>query len=36
VAQRYRPTLAPGWAVVPKVGTSLRAKGGMWMIPERA
>lgn len=36
VAQRYRPTLAPGWAVIPKVGTSLRAKGGMWMIPERA
>ncbi|HEV2852060.1 MAG TPA: cytochrome P450 [Thermoanaerobaculia bacterium] len=36
VAQRYRPRLAPGWVVVPKVGTSLRAKGGMWMIPERA
>jgi cytochrome P450 len=36
VAQRYRPTLSPGWAVVPKVGTSLRAKGGMWMTPDRA
>jgi cytochrome P450 len=37
VAQRYRPRLAPGWVVgVPKVGTSLRPKGGMWMIPERA
>jgi cytochrome P450 len=35
VAQKYRPRLAPGWFVVPKVGTSLRAKGGMWMIPER-
>jgi cytochrome P450 len=35
VAQRYRPRLAPGWYVVPKVGTSLRAKGGMWMIPDR-
>ena len=36
VAQRFRPRLAPGWYVVPKVGTSLRAKGGMWMIPDRA
>jgi cytochrome P450 len=36
VAQRYQPRLAPGYVVVPKVGTSLRAKGGMWMIPERA
>jgi cytochrome P450 len=35
VAQRFRPRLAPGWYVVPKVGTSLRAKGGMWMIPDR-
>ena len=35
VAQRYRPRLAPGFFVDPKVGTSLRAKGGMWMIPER-
>lgn len=34
VAQRYRPRLAPGWFVVPQVGTSLRAKGGMWMIPD--
>jgi cytochrome P450 len=36
VAQRYRPRLAPGFFVDPKIGTSLRAKGGMWMIPERA
>ena len=36
VAQRYRPRLAPGWFVVPQVGTSLRAKGGMWMIPDAA
>jgi cytochrome P450 len=35
VAQRFRPRLAPGWYVTPKVGTSLRAKGGMWMIPDR-
>jgi len=35
VAQRYHPRLAPGYFVVPKVGTSLRAKGGMWMIPDR-
>jgi len=35
VAQRYRPHLAPGHFVDPKVGTSLRAKGGMWMILER-
>lgn len=35
VAQRFRPRLAPGWYVVPKVGTSLRAKGGMWMIPDQ-
>jgi len=35
VAQRYHPRLAPGCFVVPKVGTSLRAKGGMWMIPDR-
>jgi cytochrome P450 len=36
VAQRYRPRRAPGFFVDPKIGTSLRAKGGMWMIPERA
>ncbi|HEY2295824.1 MAG TPA: cytochrome P450 [Thermoanaerobaculia bacterium] len=35
VAQRYRPRRAPGFFVDPKIGTSLRAKGGMWMIPER-
>ncbi|HEX4962090.1 MAG TPA: cytochrome P450 [Thermoanaerobaculia bacterium] len=35
VAQRFRPRLSPGYYVVPKVGTSLRAKGGMWMIPDR-
>jgi cytochrome P450 len=34
VAQRYRPRRAPGFFVDPKVGTSLRSKGGMWMIPE--
>jgi cytochrome P450 len=34
VAQRYRPRRAPGFFVDPKIGTSLRSKGGMWMIPE--
>lgn len=36
VAQRYRPRLEPGRVVVPRAGTSLRAKDGLWMIPERA
>lgn len=36
VAQRYRPRLAPGRPVVPKAGTSLKARDGLWMIPERA
>ncbi len=36
VAQRYRPRLEPGREVVPRAGTSLRAKDGLWMIPERA
>jgi cytochrome P450 len=36
VAQRFRPRLAPGHPVVPKAGTSLRARDGMWMIPETA
>ena len=35
VAQRFRPRIVPGSAVVPRAGTSLRAKGGIWMIPER-
>ena len=35
VAQRYRPHLAPGYHVDLKAGTSLRAKGGMWMTLER-
>jgi cytochrome P450 len=36
VAQRYRPTLAPGYTVVPRAGTSLRPEGGLWMIPQPA
>ena len=36
VAQRYRPRLAPGHPVVPKAGTSLRARDGVWMTPEPA
>jgi cytochrome P450 len=36
VAQRYRLRLVPGRPVVPRAGTSLRAKDGLWMIPERA
>lgn len=35
VAQRYQPRLAPGYHVELKAGTSLRAKGGMWMTLER-
>ena len=36
VSQRYRPRLEPGRVVVPRAGTSLRARNGLWMIPERA
>ena len=36
VAQRYRPTLAPGHPVSPRAGTSLRPEGGLWMIPRPA
>jgi cytochrome P450 len=35
VAQRYQPRLAAGYHVELKAGTSLRAKGGMWMTLER-
>ncbi len=36
VSRRYRPRIIPGSTVVPKAGTSLRAKSGIWMIPDRA
>jgi cytochrome P450 len=36
VAQRYRLRLAPGHPVVPQAGTSLRARDGIWMVPEAA
>ncbi len=36
VAQRYRPRLSPGRAVVPRAGTSLRSQDGIWMIPDPA
>ncbi|HEY9420073.1 MAG TPA: cytochrome P450 [Thermoanaerobaculia bacterium] len=36
VSQRFRPRLVPDRPVVPRAGTSLRAKDGLWMFPERA
>lgn len=36
VARRYRPRLVHDRPVIPRAGTSLRAKDGVWMVPERA